>query len=145
MNETLLYGIAITALVISDIVLIGLGAFFLRRRKVAQADATAAAGKAEELLQAIQALTASNAVFGEHLARIEARFDQLQDALAKPVAVHKQSDHKAFEVAAKLVNQGAGVEQLMEVCGVARGEAELIRRLYGGRDDASRSAPQEAA
>jgi hypothetical protein len=39
-------------------------------------------------------------------------------------------DGRAYSQAIKLVQKGASVEELMEVCGLARGEAELIAMMH---------------
>lgn len=40
----------------------------------------------------------------------------------------------SYDVARRLVSEGAGADQLVEHCGLSRGEAELLRSLHAARE-----------
>ncbi len=130
MPDSLLYAVAITALVVSDVLLIVLGWYALRQRSP-QPDIAAP----EKPPQDLKALTFSVGMLGERLTRIESQLVRLQERNEQP-SPSMEANHKAFEVAAKLADQGADVEELIKLCGLTCGEAELIKLLHGG---ASRS------
>ena len=138
MDNFLLYAVAITALIVSDVLLVLLGIFYYRRQH--QGDdgelrqtVQAIQDDQETLLRELRSLADQTETLNGRLQKIETKLTVLQDAAEKtPLSSHKQADHKAYEVAAKLVQEGAGVDELMKLCGLARGEAELIRRLHGG-------------
>lgn len=44
-------------------------------------------------------------------------------------------DDRSFDVATRLAKFGSSVDELVKVCGLGRGEAELIRVLHGGATD----------
>lgn len=57
----------------------------------------------------------------QRLARMTERQDRLDQ---------RDPDQRTYQHAIRLTQGGAGVEELMEVCGIARNEAELIHRLH---------------
>lgn len=48
----------------------------------------------------------------------------------------------SYDVARRLVSEGAGADQLVEHCGLSRGEAELLRSLHAAREGMGASRPQ---
>lgn len=54
--------------------------------------------------------------------RLVRRIDQLQ--------LHQHAAPTDYSEALELIRAGAGTEQIMAQCGLARGEAELLRRLH---------------
>jgi hypothetical protein len=56
------------------------------------------------------------------------------------------SSQRGYDLAARLVKNGAGVEELVATCGITRHEAELLSRLHVDRGTASRSrvVPRDA-
>lgn len=49
-----------------------------------------------------------------------------QDELGLRQEQHDDPDARSYEQASKLLRKGAGVEELMDICGISRGEAELL-------------------
>jgi len=73
----------------------------------------------------------------ERLEGLEARLRRMESALRR-VEVRPRFDPAPLQeggapmdVAARLARKGSSVEELMAVCNLGRGEAELIRVLYG--------------
>ncbi len=121
--------LAVWALVI--LLVFGVVMLFLQLRhgRTEQGDAIATVQKD------LRALCNAAVQVGERLNRLEqelkgvqrrqqelgSRQDKLD--LAEPEA-------RTFEQAVKLVRKGASVEELMEICGLSRGEAELIAMMH---------------
>ena len=136
MDQSLLYAIAITVLLVSDVLLVVFGVLLYRRRNAGR-DGSEVAQQIDELNRTLAPLAASLSGLDQRLNRIEERLNRAGErseagSAATARAAHREGDHRAFEVAARLVSQGAGVEELINICGLTRGEAELVRRLYGG-------------
>ncbi|SFR86052.1 Protein of unknown function [Dyella sp. OK004] len=61
---------------------------------------------------------------------------------AKPIAPVQERSRvrevaavsSSYDVARRLVSEGAGADQLVEHCGLSRGEAELLRSLHAARE-----------
>jgi len=54
----------------------------------------------------------------------------------------------SYRQAASLASHGAGIDELVETCGLARGEAELLSRVHGGqasRERGGETAPNSPA
>lgn len=85
--------------------------------------------KQVEMLQTdVAALCAGARGVGSHLGRIERHLMRLverQDQLETREVTHREYDH-----AVRLVQRGAGVEELLEQCHMQRAEAELLLRLH---------------
>ena len=81
------------------------------------------------LQQSVAALNGENLEHGKNLQKIETRLKRLgirQDQLEL-----RELESRPFGHASNLVKKGAGVEDLMGVCGLTQGEAELIVTLHG--------------
>lgn len=50
-------------------------------------------------------------------------------AAARPAPMRSEPVEPAYDLAGKLARRGASTEELMETCGLSRGEVELIARL----------------
>ncbi len=141
MNEVLLYAIAVTTLLISDTLLLGLGVMLWRRRRPAQVQTDPALTEAQATLaQELQGVGASVAALAERLGRIESALERVRERgeQSQTGVADKEGDRKAFEVATRLALKGAAVDEMVNLCGLTRGEAELIRMLHSG--DRPRSA-----
>lgn len=80
------------------------------------------------LRQDLRALTTAAVGVGERVLETEQRQRRLaerQDQLDLYDAANQP-----YEQAIRLVHKGADVEELVEICGLNRGEAELIRMLH---------------
>lgn len=89
----------------------------------------------QAMQQDLRALCNAAVGVGERVNRLElqlkeiaARQEQLgvrQDRLDQGVG-----DDRSYDQAIKMVKKGASVDDLVEVCGLARGEAELIAMMH---------------
>ncbi len=106
------------------VVLSGFGLVLRRQRQqLRRQDALIAA-----LRQDLRALTTAAVGVGERVLETEQRQRRLaerQDQLDLYDAANQP-----YEQAIRLVQKGADVEELVEICGLNRGEAELIRMLH---------------
>lgn len=76
------------------------------------------------LEQANQAVSRSAIGMGRRIKQVEARFQKVEQKAVLPSA-----DDATFEQASRLVSLGATANDLVDSCGVARGEAELLVSL----------------
>lgn len=130
MHDVLFHSIAIVALLAGNGLLIALG--FLAARLYSTAP-EAQAGQEEpfKLHQDLKGITLSLAALGERLMKLEAQIGQLREQGGqRGLPLHRDADQKFFKVATKLALQGASADEIMELCGLARGEAELICMLH---------------
>ena len=137
MSNSLFYGVAITALVVSDMLLVLLGVLAYRLYHRAEEQAVTPDVGHEELCQNLKALAVSISLLGERLAGMESQLGCLQEqGEQRSLPNHQETGHNAFEAATKMVLQGANVEAIVNLCGLTRGEAELIHMLHrGGKQD----------
>lgn len=123
------YGIALIALLFGNALLILLG-FLAGRARAANPDAASepAAGSVQQELKGV---SLSLAALGERLVKLEIQIGQLRDQAGhQPLPLNREAEQKSFKVATKLALQGASVEEIVDLCGLARGEAELICMLH---------------
>ncbi|HHH35910.1 MAG TPA: DUF2802 domain-containing protein [Gammaproteobacteria bacterium] len=88
------------------------------------------------LSEEIGALCSGASGMGEHLSRVEQqvrRLNERQDQLELRDPVNRE-----YHQAVKMIRNGAGLEELMEACGLVRAEAELLMRLHAP----GRASPQ---
>lgn len=134
MDEQYAYSLAIVALIVSDLLLVWLGALFckLRSRRISAGDSERAL-TTSEMRNAVATLSASLTSLNERLARIDTHVSRLSEHDEQRRAAAKDSSRKPFDVATKLALRGAEVEDLVSLCGLTRGEAELIRMVHTNR------------
>ena len=134
MNHPLLYAVAITVLLASNVLLVVLvGLLYRRGAGHGQAELARQLG---ELNRALAPLAETLPGFDRRLDRIEAQLRRTAGRAAGDQAGapgHREGDYRAFEAAARLVAHGAGIQDLVSICGLSHGEAELVCRLYGAR------------
>ncbi len=83
-----------------------------------------------QLEQEVRALSAGSIGVGQRLAGVA---QELQAALERQAELENRDPGQLpYRQAARLVGLGAGIEDLMESCGLSRGEAELLNLLQGG-------------
>ena len=130
MNDIFIYGLAALILLISDLALILLAkSLYHAHRPRPQSDTE------ENTAEHFLALNTSIGVLGERLGRIEAQlsgWQRREEQYLLPSS--KEGNHEAIRVATRMALQGADVEELVTMCGLTRGEAELIRKLHLGKD-----------
>ncbi|RMD71484.1 MAG: DUF2802 domain-containing protein [Gammaproteobacteria bacterium] len=117
MPDTFLLIAAVFALVVSDAALIFLG-YVLYARRGEEGD------KASK--EDIHALQLSMATLLQRIARLES---ELRDLAQKPA--EQTAGNPLYELAARLIQRGADADELISVCGLTRGEAELLLNLHG--------------
>lgn len=133
-----LYSLVIVALVVSNILLVVLGIFIYRQRSKSSNEAVKASREEvkqdpiqQEVRQEVKALAASLNVLSERVIRIESRLDRVQEREPRPAPANREGGNRMpFEFAIKLALQGADVDELVNLCGLTRSEAELIRSLH---------------
>ncbi len=137
MNDVLFHGIAIIALLVSNIMLIAMG-FMAARLYFNAPNAESEQEGFSSLRQDVKSVTFSLAAMNERLAKLEFQIGQLRESADKQgSSLGRDSDQKSFKIATKLALQGANVDEIVELCGLARGEAELIRMLHANNQVSS--------
>jgi len=79
----------------------------------------------------IGALCSGASGMGDHIARLEQQLRRLherQDQLEMRDPVDRE-----YHQAAKMIRNGAGIDELVSSCGLVRAEAELLLMLHGGK------------
>lgn len=74
--------------------------------------------------EANQGLSRSAIGMGRRIKQVEARFQKVEKKAMLP-----NTDNNTFEQASRLVSLGATAAELIDSCGMARGEAELMVSL----------------
>lgn len=137
MNDILFNGIAIIALLVSNVMLIALG-FMAARFYFGVSGTETDRETLTDLRQDVKSVTLSLAAISERLAKLELQIGQLRESSDKQgSSLGRDSDQKSFKIATKLALQGANVDEIVELCGLARGEAELIRMLHANNQVSS--------
>lgn len=97
------------------------------RRTLAQGDSQREASL-RQIHEDMRALCAGSAALGAHLASLDQRLQRLSDQ--QRTLELREPGSQSYGFAIRLAQQGASVEELMENCGMSRGEAELLLRLH---------------
>lgn len=139
MNDVLFHGIALTAWVVGNVMLIALG-FMAARLYFTAPDTESDQEGFSSLRQELKGVTLSLAALSERLTKLELQIGQLRESADKQgSSLGRDSDQKSFKIATKLALQGANVDEIVDLCGLARGEAELIRMLHANNQVSSGS------
>lgn len=136
MNSTLYFLLSGAALMVGNALLLWAGLWLAERRghKVKPPPPSALAPAAQRERDEGIAL-ALNTMGGE-LKQLSQRLEQLERRMSKlrqgeaATAPGEEAVRKMFEVAAKLSRQGSSAEDLVKLCGLTHGEAELVRLLH---------------
>ncbi|MBI2379393.1 MAG: DUF2802 domain-containing protein [Gammaproteobacteria bacterium] len=122
------------ALILAGLGLIGSGLALLGLRRAMAAERAINSelrAQNERLGNELRALVSSAVGTGRKLALLE---DEVRVLAAKTggaaVSDEPLSSDKPYQMAARLMQRGADVEELMSVCGLTRGEAELLASLH---------------
>jgi hypothetical protein len=112
--------------VIGNLLVIGGVVFTVSRSKAVVSDdcVSEVAGLRREL----QAISGAMASFSELLDRFYDTTERGRQS-DRPPAMHEDKGGKALEVAARLAGTGVSVDEIVNLCGVSEGEAQLIRVL----------------
>jgi hypothetical protein len=132
MNNGLVSTVAMLIVIVSDVLLMMLGALLYRQYGYFFKQHTTQDNLHHNINQDLKALSISMSAFEERLAHLEGHMDYLRHELTRQYSLpnSKEVNRQAIEVATKLALQGAAVEELIQLCGLTRGEAELIRMLH---------------
>lgn len=129
MTVTLL--IALTCLACAGLVCQSLA---LRKARALAADLAERGSDLRErihlLEQELGALCSASVGAGEHLVKMQQqvrRITERQDQLEM-----RSGAERPYSRASELVNRGAGIDELVERCGLTRGEAELLVMMQRG-------------
>lgn len=131
-EQPVLLVLALTALLLALIalVIVGQSRAALKREQQARSDAL------ESVRDELRALASSAVGVGRKLSLLEKQLHALRSAPA-PVPVVSAPEpeapprsEKPYQMAARLMQRGADVDELMSVCELTRGEAELLASLY---------------
>lgn len=144
MSDVVLQGIAIIALLVGNGMLVALG-FLTARSYSTSANGKAEAESGSGLRQDLKGIMLSLAAVSERLAKLEIQIGQFRENMEQDGLPNRDSDQKTFKIATKLALQGADVEEIVELCGLARGEAELIRMLHANSQMKMNDLPRESS
>lgn len=115
-------------LILSNVILLAVcvGLWWTLRslRSTHQQDIQMLEERNQQLQQAQQSLTKSTIGMGRRIKELEAKLQQVHRNVALP-----NVDDDVFEQASRLISLGATADDLVESCGMARGEAELLVSL----------------
>lgn len=130
MNDVLFHSIAILALLTGNALLIGLG-FMMARGSAGPAVPDTGRDEPPNLHQDLKGVTLSLSAVGERLLKLEVQIGQLREQAGQEgLPLNRDPEQKSFKIATKLALQGAGADEIVELCGLTRGEAELICMLH---------------
>lgn len=80
------------------------------------------------LRKEVQAMTSTTIGMGKRMVDVEAK---LNDSIEKQIALaERDPDDVAYKQAARLVEMGADVDDLVHSCGIGRPEAELMTLMH---------------
>jgi predicted Holliday junction resolvase-like endonuclease len=122
---------AIAALVLLIMVIVALLLFAIRIKGAQQQQL-----QSQVAMQAdLRALCHSAVQVGERVNRMEAELKGLQQrqqelGVRQDNLSHSEPLEAGFEQAIRLARKGSSVEELMEICNLSRGEAELIAMMH---------------
>ena len=89
-----------------------------------------AAERIRQLDQELAALCSASVGAGEHVLRLE---QQMQRIIERQNGLEMRStSDRPYNQASQLVNKGANIEELVDTCGLTRGEAELLVMMQRG-------------
>lgn len=81
------------------------------------------------------ALCKSSVGAGDHVVKLEHQVNRLLERQTQTEM--RTSNDRPYSAAVQLVQQGANADELIEKCGLTRGEADLIAMLHGSVAKAS--------
>jgi len=104
---------------------------FARRKSLAQDETEQELQhRIHSLEQELGALCSASVGAGEHVVKLEQqvqRITERQDQLEL-----RATSDRPYDQASQLINKGADIEDLMDSCGLTRGEAELLVMMQRG-------------
>ena len=103
---------------------------FRHEQSVLRERCSGAGERIHQLEQELAALCSASGGAGEHVLRLE---QQMQRIIERQNGLEMRSvgDH-SYNQASQLVNRGANIDELVDTCGLTRGEAELLVMMQRG-------------
>ena len=86
--------------------------------------------RVKQMEQELGALCSASVGAGDHLMRLEQRVRRINER--QNVLEMRPVGDRPYAQASELVHKGADIEELMEACGLTRGEAELLVMMHRG-------------
>lgn len=123
--------ITLAALLLLIILVVALAIYALRIKSTLQQQANSQSAIQTDL----RALCNAAVQMGEKVNRIEGELKTLQQrqqelGVRQDKMVQSEPHDASFEQAIKLARKGSSVEEIMEICSLSRGEAELIAMMH---------------
>ena len=84
----------------------------------------------KQMEQELGALCSASVGAGDHLMRLEQQVRRINER--QNVLEMRSVGDRPYAQASELVHKGADIEELMEACGLTRGEAELLVMMQRG-------------
>jgi hypothetical protein len=84
----------------------------------------------KQMEQELGALCSASVGAGDHLMRLEQQVRRINER--QNVLEMRSVSDRPYAQASELVHKGADIEELMEACGLTRGEAELLVMMQRG-------------
>ena len=119
--------------------LVGVVWFFLRKLRQQAQVSRQLESEIKALRGAISAVCAQDSRQEQWRTEIEQRVRLLADQ--QEHLILRDPEQGPYEHAMRLVQRGANHDELMDACGLTRGEADLLLSLYQTRDQAARRRP----
>jgi hypothetical protein len=86
--------------------------------------------RVKQIEQELGALCSASVGAGDHLMRLEQQVRRINER--QHVLEMRSVSDRPYAQASELVHRGADIEELMEACGLTRGEAELLVMMQRG-------------
>jgi len=123
--------LALSALVVA----VAVGAVLLLALRRERRERARQAESLQTIQRDLRALCNSAVTVGERINRAERRVQQLAErqeelGLRQDQIDQEDPEGRAYAQAVKMAQKGARAEELMEVCGLTRGEADLIAMMH---------------
>jgi hypothetical protein len=117
--------ILITAALVLALVALAANLVLSRRHHSQQVRLGSVQRDLRALCNAMMSLSQRQGLVEQQLGQVAAR----QEELGLRQEQHDDPDARSYEQAVKLLRKGASVEELMEICDISRGEAELLAMM----------------
>lgn len=126
--DTVLLSLAIAGLLLAIVALL----LVFRLRSALREERDLRESAQDMFAKELKALSGTAVGVGRKLAEMAGevqRLSQTRPTVTEPVDEPPRGD-KPYQMAAKLMQRGADIEELMSVCDLTRGEAELLASLH---------------
>ncbi len=104
-------------------------AWLWKQLQLAQQDSRRLEQQVQRLLEDLGALCHASVGAGDHVVKLEQQIRRVLDR--QDQLELRSSNERSYQQAIEMVQRGASVEELIQHCGLTRGEADLIVMLHG--------------